>query len=90
MRKKNGITKAAQEQDFETLKFMDNVPSKEPKTKQSVPVCKLATYLSPEDMIKFNNILAAKSHGQAKMLKAAEVLRELLLNYIKKHADLAR
>jgi hypothetical protein len=49
----------------------------------------LSTYITRDDMVKFNNIISAKSRNQVRILKPADVLRNLIVEYIKANEDLA-
>jgi hypothetical protein len=80
MRKKIGMTKPTKE--IETIKFFEGEEQSTEKKMKKQETIKLATYLSYDDMIRLNNILAEKSRNKIKMLKPAEVLRQLLLQYI--------
>jgi hypothetical protein len=50
---------------------------------------KLATYIAYDDMVKFNNIIAAQSKNKIKIPKQAEVLRNLILEFIEANKHLA-
>jgi hypothetical protein len=90
MRKK-GMEKAAK--DMDTIEFFTEDAQKKPRNSEKTAKSgkydiTLATHIAYDDMVKFNNIIAAKSRNQIKILKQAEVLRNLILEYIKANEHL--
>lgn len=89
----DGFQKAAKVEEEKTISFFEGAtstptPIKTGKRGEDKKTERVVTYLSEEDAIKFNKIMAMQGIKQGKPVKPTEVVRQLVLNYIEENKDL--